>query len=351
MRDLTQAWPRATQPRPIVLIGGGGIARTAHLPIYRRLAYPVGGVFDIDPDRARATAQEFGIATVFATIHEAVRDPRVVFDVAVPANQIEGILARLPFGAAVLIQKPMGENLAAASRINATCVSRQLVAAVNFQLRFSPGMLALHDLVTSGMLGAIVDIDVRVVVDQPWHVWTFLEGAPRVEVPYHSIHYLDAIRWIAGEPSAAYCKTVAHPQLPRLNDARSSIILDYGNQLRCSLVLNHTHREGPKHRASQLMVEGLDAAVRLTWGVNLDYPAGPGDTMEIALGGEWHDVALRGSWFIEAFEGPMSNLQRFVAGDDPLLIGAVADAIKTMALAEACAESSDRGGTAITPTA
>ena len=32
------------------------------------------------------------------------------------------------------------------------------------------------------------------------------------------------------------------------------------------------------------MVEGLDGAVRLTWGVNLDYPAGPPDTMEIAGG-------------------------------------------------------------------
>ena len=170
-------------------------------------------------------------------------------------------------------------------------------------------------------------------------------------MPYHSIHYLDAIRGIAGEPCGVYCRSVAHPGLPRLKDARSSIILDYGSQLRCSLVLNHTHRAGPKHRASQLVVEGLDAAARLTWGVNLDYPAGPADTMEVAAGGEWRDVPLRGSWFIEAFEGPMSNLQRFVAGEDPVLIGAVADAIKTMAVAEACCQSSERGGTGIRNTA
>ena len=75
-----------------------------------------------------------------------------------------------------------------------------MIAAVNFQLRFSPGMLALRDLPAPESLGALVDIDVRIVIDQPWHLWPFLERAPRLEVLYHSIHYLDAIRWIAGEP-------------------------------------------------------------------------------------------------------------------------------------------------------
>lgn len=345
--DLTQAWPRPSRPQPIVVIGAGAIVRTAHLPVYRRLGYPVAGIVDIDPGRARATAREFGIETIYPSIGDAVRAAPAVFDLAVPGDQILGILEQLPRGAAVLMQKPMGQDLGAAKRILACCVERQLVAAVNFQLRFSPGMLALHDLMTRGALGRIVDIDVRIVIEQPWHLWTFLEGAPHVEVPYHSIHYLDAIRGLAGEPSGVYCKSVGHPALAKLRDARSSIILDYGDRLRCSLVMNHTHRGGPRHRASQLVIEGLEGAVRLTWGVNLDYPAGPADTMEMTTGQEWQEVPLRGSWFIEAFEGPMSNLQRHVAGEDPALLGAVGDAIKTMAVVEACFESSARGGTPI----
>jgi len=82
--------------------------------------------------------------------------------------------------------------------------------------------------------------------------------------------------------------------------------------------------------------------------VNLDYPSGPPDQIEVALGGRpWETVPLRGSWFTEAFEGPMSNLQRFVAGEDRTLVSPVADAIKTMALVEACYQSSERGGTPI----
>ena len=230
----------------------------------------------------------------------------------------------------------------------AKLTARRLVAAMNFQLRFSPNVLALHDLIVRGALGTLVDIDVRIVIDQPWQNWAFLDGTPRVEVLYHSIHYIDAIRWIAGEPRGVYCRGVGHPSTPHLPDTRSTIILDYGDRRRCSLVLNHTHRAGPRYRTSEMTVEGLGGAARLTWGVNLAYPAGPADTMEVTTGGDgWKDVPLRGSWFTEAFEGPMSNLQRYVAGEDDTLVGSVQDAIKTMAIVEACYISSDAGGTSI----
>ncbi|MEO8075244.1 MAG: Gfo/Idh/MocA family oxidoreductase [Acidobacteriota bacterium] len=347
MRVLNQIWPKSTRPRPIVVIGAGGIVRAAHLPAYRRLGYPVAGLFDLNLRVASETAAEFGIGRVYSTLEEACGVERAVFDLAVPGDQILSIVERLPVGSAVLMQKPMGPDLAEARRIRACAHARRLTAAVNFQLRFSPGMLALRDLLDRGELGTLVDIEVRIVIDQPWHTWRFLYGAPRLELPYHSIHYLDAIRGIAGDPEGAYCRTLRHPELPALTDTRSSIILNYGERIRCSLVLNHTHRAGPLHRASQIVVEGTAGAVRLTWGVNLSYPTGPPDTMEISHGGEWRPETLRGSWFTEGFEGPMSNLQRAAAGEDSTLVSSVDDAIKTMALVEACYQSSESGGVPI----
>ena len=69
--------------------------------------------------------------------------------------------------------------------------------------------------------------------------------------------------------------------------------------------------------------------------------------MEVASNGAWTDVPLRGSWFTAAFEGPMSNLQRFVAGEDRALVSPVDDAIRTMAVVEACYTSSASGGAPI----
>ena len=43
----------------------------------------------------------------------------------------------------------------------------------------------------------------------------------------------------------------------------------------------------------------------------------------------------------------MSNLQRVVAGEDAALVSSVEDAFHTMAVVEACYESSARGATPI----
>jgi predicted dehydrogenase len=350
MTSFRQAWDVPTRPRPIVLVGAGAIVRTAHLPAYRRLAFPVAGLFDIRHETAVETASDLDVPRVFDSLETAASDGarmNAVFDVAVPGGDVLPVLERLPRGAAVLIQKPMGETLDGARAILRMCHERELTAAINFQLRFSPSTLAIRDMIARGLLGEIVDIEVRLQVRQPWESWSFARHAPRLEVLYHSIHYLDTIRMLAGEPYGVYCRSVAHPLLPDFNDSRGSIILDYGNRVRCSLTLNHTHDYDWSHRSSMIKIEGTTGAAIMTMGVNLDYPSGPRDTLEIASGRRWEPVPLRGSWFPEAFEGPMSNLQRFVAGEDPFLVSPVDDAIRTMALVEACYISSDGGGTPI----
>jgi predicted dehydrogenase len=342
-----QAWPVPTRPRPVIFIGAGAIVRTAHLPAYHRLGLPVAGVFDVNGQAATDTARQFDIARVFDTFEEACaagRDGAAIFDVAVPGGEITSVLPGLPAGSAVLIQKPMGETLDEARDILRICRERELTAAINFQLRFSPNVLALADMIRRGTLGELVDIEVRLQVRQPWENWSFMRGAPRVEILYHSIHYLDTIRLLAGEPRGVYCRTASHPALADFADTRTTTILDYGSRLRCSLTLNHMHGFGPQHRVSMLKVEGTSGAAMLSMGVNLDYPSGSPDTLEFSTGAGWQAVPLRGSWFTEAFEGPMSNMQRFVTGEDPALVSPVAEAIRTMALVEACYQSSAAGG-------
>jgi predicted dehydrogenase len=74
----------------------------------------------------------------------------VVYDIAVPPHAITTILPDLPDGAAVLMQKPMGADLAQARAIRQLCRDKGLKAAVNFQLRFSPMMMAVRQAVRAG---------------------------------------------------------------------------------------------------------------------------------------------------------------------------------------------------------
>jgi len=347
LNSLNQRWPIPGRPRPIVVIGAGSIVCDAHLPVYARLGFPVAGIFDINRDAAVEALGRFGLPRAFESIEDALGFDGGVFDLAVPPSQIAGILEKMPPGAAVLIQKPMGRDLADARRILALCRERRLIAAMNFQLRFAPNMLAIRDALARGVFGDLLDLEVRIVLHTPWNYWAFLKGEPRLEVLMHSIHYLDLVRSFLGEPRGVHCKGVRDPRLADYADSRTSIILDYGDTIRASLTMNHAHRFGARHAVSELKLEGTGSAAVAKMGVNLNYPVGEPDSLEFFIEGEWRGVALRGSWFLEAFEGPMANLQRFAAGEDPTLVSPVEDAFRTMALVEACYDSSSTGGTPI----
>jgi len=339
-------WPRPSRPRPIVIIGAGSIVKDAHLPAYRKAGFPVAGIFDVDLTRAKSLAREFAIERVFNSADEAYGVPDAVFDVAVPPEYEHEIVQRLPEQSVVLLQKPMGVNLADARRIRDACRARKLIAAVNFQLRFSPMMLATRDALDRGVLGAIVDVEVRLNINTPWKAFPFLTKLDRVEIQVHSVHYLDWIRSILGEPRGVYARTVQHPSFTDLKSTKTSAILDYANAVRCCLSLNHNYEFGPRHEAATISVQGTQGAALATLGVLLDYPTGKPETVEIATHSTpWALVPIDGRWFPDAFIGRMANLQRFVAGEDRELISPVDDALKTMALVEACYESDAHGAT------
>jgi len=343
--SLRQEWPAASHPRPIVTIGAGSIVTDAHFPAYRKARLPIAGLFDRDAERAKAVGEKFG-ARVFSSLDEALATEGAVFDLATPPSAHLSVLERIPQGAGVLIQKPMGSDLEGATAILRTCRARNLKAAVNFQLRFSPMMLAVKDAADKGLLGELLDVEARMSIDTPWGLFAFLKGLPRIEIAVHSIHYLDLIRGFLGDPKGVHAKTIGHPSSD-MAQTRTSAILDYGDRVRCALSVNHNHAFGRKHQVAEFRFEGTEGAAHAKLGVLLDYPNGEPDELTIRAKGEteWVAVPLRGAWFPDAFIGRMANLQRFLVGEDPELVASVEDAWTTMALVEAAFESSARPAT------
>ncbi|SAK74296.1 Putative oxidoreductase YceM [Caballeronia hypogeia] len=341
MNPLQQSWPMPAAPKPIVLIGAGGIAQDAHLPAYRVAGFEVRGVFDLDASRAREVAERWSIPQVYASLDEAFDARDAVFDIAAPAAAHAAIVERVPEGAAVLLQKPFGLDLAQASRLRALCEARRLKAAVNFQLRFAPMMLAVRDALRQGLTGELVDVEVHLNLATPWHLFPHLKADRRVEVVSHSIHYLDLIRALVGEPGGVMARGYTYPG-SGLADTRTSAILDYGRTLRCTLSLNHHHDFGRRFQDASFRFEGRDGVLIVKLGALLDYPKGEADELwYCARGGEWMQIALSGAWFPHAFIGTMANVQRYASGEDERLVSDVADAWKTMALVEACYRSED----------
>jgi predicted dehydrogenase len=337
---LSQSWPLPADPRPIVTFGAGSIVGDAHFPAYKKAGFPIAGLYDPDIEKAQVLARKWNVRA-FESIEEAVSVERAVFDLATPPARHADVLRRLPDGAPALIQKPMGGDLDQATEILTICREKNLKAAVNFQLRFAPMMLALKDAIAKGWLGEIVDFDAWLALDTPWQLWPFLKGQPRIEIAMHSIHYLDLIRQVLGDPQGVHAKTMGHPNHD-VAQTRTSAILDYGDRIRCALSINHDHKFGRKFQACEFRVAGTEGAAYLQLGVNLDYPRGEPDRLLIHPkgGSEWVDVPLEGAWFPDAFVGRMANLQRFASGEDSELVSSVEDAWNTMALVEAAYKSS-----------
>ena len=343
--SLRQTWPAPSRPMPIVTIGAGSIVVDAHFPAYRKGGFPIAGVFDLNAERARAVGEKFAVR-VFGSLGEALSRDDVVFDLATPPGAHLSVLERLPAGAGVLIQKPMGSDLDEATKILQVCRERKLRAAVNFQLRFSPMMLAVRDALDRGLIGRLLDVEVRVSIDTPWGLFAFLKELPRIEIAVHSIHYLDLIRSFLGDPGGVHAKTIGHPS-SEMAQTRTAAILDYGDEVRSAMSVNHNHAFGRRHQVAEFRFEGTEGAAHAKMGVLLDYPRGEPDELTIKAKGEadWVHVPLHGGWFPDAFAGRMANLQRFVAGEDEELVASVEDAWTTMALVEAAFESSARPAT------
>ncbi len=350
---LTSGFAMPAQPKPIVAIGAGGIVEEAHLPAYRKAGWPIHGIYDVQVEKAARLAAAFEITDVYHSMDELIDrvPPHTVFDIAVPASKLAGILRQLPHGAYVMMQKPMGETLSDALEILEICERKQFTASVNFQMKLIPSIIAAKHLIDQGAIGELHDMEIRMNIHHPWELWDFLFGLPRMEMLYHSIHYMDMIKYFLGMPKQLYAKTFQHPKQMQLASTRSIIVFDYEKPIRAFVNTNHGHDFGLEHQDSFVKWEGTKGAIKATLGKNINFPRGEADRFEYFLSDRAHDGWVTGhvpgAWYPDAFMATMADLQ--CAIEDPASPHAtsVKHAYDTMRLVEAAYLSNDSGGTAI----
>lgn len=346
LNDLSSA-----QHVPVYIIGAGGIVNTAHLPAYKIAGFNVQGIYDLVPENANTTAAKFNVPHVFTSVQQMIdhAPANAVFDIAVPGSETIALLAQLPYGATVLLQKPMGENYEAAKQILQLTRDKKMLAGINFQMRYAPYILAAKELISKNLLGVLNDIEVNVNVYTPWHIWDYLKATPRVEILYHSIHYIDLVRNLLGNPQSVYAKTTRHASMPQLASVRSNIIMDYGDMTRANILTNHCHNYGIPKQKSYIKIEGSKGAVVINFGALINYPRGSADSFEYILLEEgkeshWQQMQIEGSWFPHAFIGSMYEMLLAAQDKNARPDNSVEDCIDTMACVEAAYQSSAQGG-------
>lgn len=303
----------------IAVVGCGGIVNYAHLPAYTTHRLNVLGCFDADHDAAQTTAAGHGLPRVYGSLGELLADDAVeIVDVAVQPWHQRAIAERaLTAGKHLLLQKPLAVELADGAAIVEAGRRAGRKVAVNQQMRWAAGIAVAKQLIDRGYVGTPTDVQIQVSVATPWHRWPWLATSPQLEVLYHSIHYLDAIRFLVGDPEWVTSRHTRYPGQAECAETKTITVLDYPSGLQVLVAVNHHDESGGHHATFRVL--GTHGVLSGTIGLLATYPAGGPDTLSVRSAddppGAWHEIPLRTLWIPDAFIGPMASLMEAIQTD------------------------------------
>lgn len=317
-------------------IGCGGIVQYAHLPAYKQAGFNTVAVYDLNQAVAEQVAADFEIPKVYPTLADLLADPAVeIVDIAVPPwEQLKIVEQVTAAGKHMLCQKPLSDTFSEAVKIVELADRAGLKQAVNHQMRWDAGIAASHDLIKRGLIGQPTDAQIQVSCETPWHMWPWLASAPGLEIMYHSIHYLDSLRFLFGNPDWVTSRHTRYPDQGQVQgETKTLTVLDYAQGLQALVAVNHYNLHG--ETAATFKFLGTAGAIEGTIGLMYNYPQGRPDTLTFCQKGQDPvPVELDELWIPDAFVGPMASLMAAIETDG-LPATNTADTLDTLRLVNA----------------
>ena len=332
-------------------IGAGMIMAECHLAAYKEAGFTVAAIASRTKAKAEAVATRWGIPKVHNTPEALIVDPSIeVLDIAYPPDQQPTlILAALkqPHIKAILAQKPLALTLADAIALRDAAAKAGKVLSVNQNMRYDQSMRVLKEILDGGDLGEIVFAQIDMHAIPHWQ--GFLAGYDRLTLANMSVHHLDVLRFLFGQPVEIATQTRTDPRttFEHTDGITVSTLRFASGVLAVSLedVWSGPRAEGYENdQHITFRVEGTLGVAKGTIG----WPTGATSTLTYAsqktTKGKWVTPTWETMWFPHAFVGVMEQLQYAVkTGTPPAL--SVADNVQTVALIEAGYRSMTEGRT------
>lgn len=340
-----------TRSLKIGCIGAGMIMAECHLAAYKEAGFPVVAIASRTRANAEKVAERWGIPTVHDSPEALIADPQVeIVDLAFPPDRqpalIRAALAQ-PHVKAVLAQKPLALSLEEAVRLRDEAKAAGKLLSVNQNMRYDQSMRVLKQIIHSGALGEIVYAQIDMHAIPHWQ--GFLADYDRLTLSNMSVHHLDVLRHLLGDPDEITTLTRKDPRtsFEHTDGITVSTLKFPSGALAVSIedVWSGPREEGyDDDQHIGWRVDGTDGVAKGTIG----WPTGAASTLTYAskktTGGEWVTPTWETMWFPHAFIGVMEQLQHAVATGSPPALS-VADNVKTMALVEAGYRSMAEGRT------
>jgi len=168
--------------------------------------------FDTDPERAARVARHHGGAPV-ASLNALLGAVDVVWVCTWTAGHLEAVEGAAARGLPVFCEKPLAPTLPECEKVAAAL--ERVPHQVGLVLRWSPVFAGLAEIVSSGRFGrplATVMRDdqyfpIQGLYGSTWRSDASLAGGGTLIE--HSIHDVDVLRWILGDPTSVSARTAA----------------------------------------------------------------------------------------------------------------------------------------------
>lgn len=141
------------------VIGCGGIAARRTIPEFKKMVSnaELVSVMDISAERARAVAQQFGIAHSCSTEKELLQQPVDAVYIASPPNRhARQVIQSAQAGKHILCEKPIAASIREVDRMETACRKAGVKFMLGFCMRNNVYHQKARELVQSGTLGQMV---------------------------------------------------------------------------------------------------------------------------------------------------------------------------------------------------
>ncbi|MCC6344654.1 MAG: Gfo/Idh/MocA family oxidoreductase [Bryobacterales bacterium] len=228
-------------------------------------------VCDSDEARSRSLAAVNRIPWAGGDAVRMIEECRLdVLDIATSPQSHKAIaLAAVERGVHVLCQKPVALCLEDAEEMIERAARCGVVLYVNEMLRFCPWFRQAYELLQSGSMGKPVYarlsnrtaglLEVGPKREAAYGFRDFLKYSERVIMLEETIHYLDVMRYLFGEPTSIYAVTGHISSLIKGEDI-ATIVMRYPSMI--AVVEDSWCAHGPDR--SGLEIEGLEGSIFLS---------------------------------------------------------------------------------------
>jgi len=158
----------------IGIVGLGRVATATHIPVLKQLEeVEITACAETNKDRVARVKEILSLPHVFQDYHEMYRSKIVdaVYVCVPPHIHYDATISALENGIHVLCEKPMGRNLREAIEMTSLAKEKNLILMPGFKYRYSETIRRGAEMIQSGLLGKILQIDGAFMTPGPYISW------------------------------------------------------------------------------------------------------------------------------------------------------------------------------------